>query len=87
MESFIFLLPFWVMISIVLATVGAKREIGGFTAFIISLFFSPLAGVILVAFSKDKRDEAYKQELLDNSEKIISLLQNVDQNKMNIDEL
>ena len=78
---------FWLIISAVLASAGAKRQIGGFTTFIISLFLSPIAGFIAVLFSKDVSEETYKQEILENSRKIIALLQNVDANKMDVDEL
>ena len=77
----------WLIISAVLASAGAERQIGGFVAFLISFFLSPIAGFIAVLFSKDVNEERYKREMLENSRKIIALLQNVDANKMDVDEL
>jgi hypothetical protein len=54
----------WVLLSIVNAILGNKREIGGFEAFIVSVLFSPLVGFIFIAFSKDKVERQFQVEML-----------------------
>lgn len=80
-------IPFWVLFCIIAAVAGAKRKIGGFEAFLVSFFFSPFAGLILVALSKRVQDEEYENAVLANQSQIISLLQNTDDNKISHDEL
>jgi hypothetical protein len=50
MLIFIVLIP-WLLFTVVVAALGADREIGALRAFFISLFLSPLIGAIFVATS------------------------------------
>lgn len=87
MEITIATVFFWIVISSVLGYAGSRREIGGILAFIISLFLSPLAGFIAVLFSPDNAELAHRRKMVESNEKIVALLQNVDANKMDVDEL
>lgn len=44
----------WLIMSIIVAAFGAEREIGGGIAFFISLFFSPLIGIVIVYLTPSK---------------------------------
>lgn len=74
----------WITFCIVNAILGAKREIGSFGAFGISLIFSPLVGFLFVAFSKDNEEMAFKRSLIESQERIIFLLQKkkIDENEL-----
>lgn len=54
----------WIIFSIIVGAIGSSRNIGFAGAFFLSLLLSPLIGLIITLFSKDKEDEKYKQELL-----------------------
>jgi len=44
---------------------GSKREIGGFYTFLLSFFFSPIVGLIVVLISRKKDDVKLERELLE----------------------
>lgn len=44
---------------------GAKREIGAFYTFLLSFFFSPIVGLIVVLISRKKDDVKLEKELLE----------------------
>ena len=46
----------WIALCIVLGVAGSKRKIGGAGAFFISLFLSPLIGLIVVLVSDDAKE-------------------------------
>lgn len=52
MEIMIFFV--WFVFALFVAGIGSGREIGGWAAFFISIFLSPVIGLIIVLFSKDK---------------------------------
>lgn len=54
----------WVVLSVVVGAVGSGRRIGFLVAFIFSLLFSPLIGVIIVALSKSKSTIAFEKQML-----------------------
>ena len=54
----------WLVLSIVIGIIGSYRKIGGFWAFVISILLSPVIGLIVVLFSKSKKEEEYEQKLL-----------------------
>jgi len=54
MEVFITIV-FWLILCIILANAGSKRNIGGAGAFFISFFLSPLIGFIVVVVSEKKQ--------------------------------
>lgn len=54
----------WMIFSIIVGALGSGRKIGFAGAFFLSLLLSPVIGLIITLFSKDKEDEKYKQEVL-----------------------
>ena len=54
----------WIIFSIIVGALGSGRKIGFAGAFFLSLLLSPVIGLIITLFSKDKEDEKYKQEVL-----------------------
>lgn len=54
----------WLIFSLIVGAIGSGRNIGFWGAFILSLILSPIIGLIITLFSKDKEDEKYKQEVL-----------------------
>lgn len=53
----------WFILSIIVGVLGSKREIGGWASFFLSLFFSPIVGIICVMCSKDKRTRKLEDQL------------------------
>lgn len=47
---------FWIILCIVNSAIGNTRKIGGFEAFVISLFLSPFVGWLFI-FNSTKKDE------------------------------
>lgn len=71
----------WIVFAIGVCLIGRTRELGGVFAFLISLVFSPVAGIIVCAFSPSLRDVEYKENMLrkqrlqaDYLDEIITLL-------------
>lgn len=54
----------WIVFSFVVALVGTDRKIGFWGSFLVSIFLSPLIGLIVTLVSKNKEDEAYKKKIL-----------------------
>lgn len=54
----------WIVFSIVVAIIGNDRKIGGGAAFAISLFLSPLIGLIFVLTSPTLASVKYQEEML-----------------------
>jgi hypothetical protein len=54
----------WIIFSFIVGALGSGRNIGFWGAFFLSLILSPVIGLIITLFSKDKEDEKYKQEVL-----------------------
>ena len=58
----------WLVGIVIVTAIGSEREIGGLAAFLISLFLSPLIGLIVVAFSDSKKKaelDKLQKELLE----------------------
>lgn len=55
---------FWIVLCALVAVAGKRRKIGAGTAFVVSLLLSPLVGIICVAFSKDKQQDAIEKNIL-----------------------
>jgi len=72
----------WLIFSIIVAVIGSNRKIGGFLAFLISIFLSPLIGLIVVLFSKDKQTDMLENQMLQQSAS-----SNIETNKSVADEL
>ncbi len=58
----------WVILSIALGIAGSGREVGGILAFILSMLFSPLFGMIIVFDSNKKRVLKFEEKLLERLE-------------------
>lgn len=54
----------WLLFSVIVGALGASRKIGFFGAFFISLLLSPLIGLIVTLFSKDKQTDRLEKMLL-----------------------
>lgn len=54
----------WFFGSIAVAMLGMTRTIGTFGSFIISIFFSPVIGLIAVVLSKDKQTNELEKSIL-----------------------
>lgn len=57
----------WIFLSLIIAFLGVDRKIGYLGGFLACLFMSPLLGIIIIASSKRKSDEAWQKKLLKNS--------------------
>jgi phosphate/sulfate permease len=55
----------WLIFCIIVGAIGSNRKIGFAGAFFLSLFLSPLIGLIISLFSKSKSDIAFQDELLE----------------------
>lgn len=54
----------WLILCIILGSVGSNRKIGFWGAFFLSLLLSPLIGLIITLASKTREDEKYEKEIL-----------------------
>ena len=70
----------WIVFSIIVGALGSSRKIGFGAAFFLSLLLSPLIGLIITLFSKDKEDEQYKQDLLNTQKMQQETLSNIQDN-------
>lgn len=58
----------WFLLSIIIGIVGASRTTGFFGAFLLSLLFSPLIGLIIVAVSQRKSDKKSNRESIKSNQ-------------------
>jgi len=65
----IILIISWIILSCTLAMIGDKRKIGAGGAILCSLFFSPVVGLIVVAFSNDLEEAKREEEIYFNIKK------------------
>jgi len=63
----------WIIGSFIVAGIGSDREIGGFPAFLISIFLSPLLGAIIVLASSKKSTVQFQRKLLEEQKKQTAL--------------
>jgi hypothetical protein len=54
----------WIVLSIIVAFIGSSKTIGFFFSLLLSLLFSPIIGLIIVALSKSKQTDLLEKELL-----------------------
>ena len=54
----------WIVLSIIVAFIGSGKTIGFFLSLLLSLLFSPIIGLIIVALSKSKQTDLLEKELL-----------------------
>ena len=67
----------WILFSIIVGFIGSGRSIGFAGAFFLSLFLSPLIGLIITFCSADKDQQKYQQQLLQAQKKQAETLQNM----------
>jgi hypothetical protein len=82
MDSFITIV-IWIFLALLVASFGSDRKIGFLVSLLISIFLSPIIGLIFVLFSdkkskishrfKDPYENAKKEEFKGNTEKAIDL--------------
>ncbi len=53
----------WIVLSIIVAFIGNGKTIGFFLSLLLSLLFSPIIGLIIVALSKSKHVVALEKEI------------------------
>ncbi|MFB9864809.1 SHOCT domain-containing protein [Rufibacter immobilis] len=66
----------WPLFSFGVGMLGSEREIGFWPAFLISIFCSPLVGLIFTVLSKDKSELAYKRKMYEDQKKQQEALEN-----------
>ena len=74
----------WIVFSLLVGFLGSGRTIGFWGAFFLSLFLSPLIGLIIALVSKNKADEDYKRKVLavqKNQQKSLQQLSEKDSSK------
>lgn len=54
----------WIIFSFIVGFVGTGKNIGFWGAFLLSLFLSPIIGLIIALTSKDVKEEEHKKETL-----------------------
>lgn len=55
----------WIILSFVVAAMGSDRKIGGFGAFLVSLFFSPIIGILVVLASTKNSTIEFQKKMLE----------------------
>jgi len=88
-DTFVLNLIIWIALSIIIGFLGSERKIGGLNAFLLSLFFSPIVGVLFVFNSKRNDTIEFENKLLESNNNIARILTNTHNasNKINEDEL
>jgi len=66
---------FWILGSFVAGLIGSGKRIGFIEAFFLSIFFSPVIGIIVAAMSKSDIDVEREKKLLQSSKKQEQVLQ------------
>ena len=74
----------WIIFSIIVGALGSGRKIGFAGAFFLSLILSPVIGLIITLFSKDKEDEKYKEEVLSTQKQQQETLSEIKENSKTI---
>lgn len=62
----------WVVLSIIVAFVGMEKRIGFVLAFLSSMVFSPIIGIIVTMLSRDNEDVKRDEEVLTELRKLNS---------------
>jgi len=81
---------FWIGLSILIGAIGSSRNIGFAGALLVSLFLTPLIGLIVTLASKDVEEEKRKAQQLINQQQQTRALQEMNKksNQQNVtDEL
>lgn len=59
----------WLIFSCIVAAIGAERKIGGVAAFFISIFLSPIIGLIVTLVSSRTSEVKFQEQLLEQTKK------------------
>lgn len=59
------ILLIWFVGTVVVAAIGSDRKFGGWAALFVSLFLSPIVGLIAVLASPSKQSVAYQKKMLE----------------------
>jgi len=73
----VFMFFTWIIFCFVVGAVGSSRKLGFAEAFFISLFLSPLVGLIFALTSKNKKAEKYEREMLETQKGQQAALANI----------
>lgn len=68
------ILMIWIVLSVIVGTIGADRKIGFWGGFFLSILLSPLIGFIITILSKSLDKEKLEQEMLENQKEQTRLL-------------
>ena len=60
----------WIVLSVVAGTIGKDREMGFAEALIVSLFLSPITGLLMVFADKRKSDIAHEAKVVELLEQL-----------------
>lgn len=77
----------WLVLSAIVGAIGGERKIGVAGAFFVSLFLSPLIGLIITISSPRKEDEKIKEESLNLQRQQVETLSSIKNNGSIADEL
>ncbi len=67
----------WFIFSIIVGLLGSSKSIGGIASFFISIFLSPLIGLIVVIVSKNKDTIKFEKQTLLNQQKQLNAVKKV----------
>ena len=67
----------WLVFGIIAGVIGSSRKIGFFASFLLSIFLSPVVGVIIALCSTTLMEESYKEKLLKAQEEQNKLLEKI----------
>jgi predicted histidine transporter YuiF (NhaC family) len=73
----------WITFSFVAGIIGSGRRIGFWGAFLLSIFLSPLVGLIFALVSKSKEKEEYEKRMLEIQKSQQEALKKLSQEKQN----
>lgn len=59
---------FWILFSLIVGMIGSSRTIGFLGSFLLSLFLSPVVGLIIALVSKDNQTDAVEKGALKNQQ-------------------
>jgi phosphate/sulfate permease len=73
----------WIIFSFVAGIIGSGRKIGFWGAFLLSIFLSPLIGLIFALVSKSNEKEEYEKRMLETQKSQQEALNKLSQEKQN----
>lgn len=67
----------WILTTLLVTLVGRSRDLGGLSAFLISLILSPVVGIIACAFSPSLKQLEYQDTMLRLQRKQVDYLEDI----------